>query len=74
MDSHDVTRVRSATAQHVFTGHSIPVLGIDSDVLYLVSEQQFLAEHMLRAAKFQLYMSGFGRKKGHTASTFCGNY
>jgi homoserine O-acetyltransferase len=48
MDSHDVSRGRGGTIEEVLAKITIPalVMGIDSDVLYPLSEQEFLAEHM----------------------------
>ena len=46
MDSHDVTRNRGSTLEQVLGAVEIPalVLGIDSDVLYPISEQEQLAQ------------------------------
>ena len=46
MDSHDVSRGRGGSVSHVLRGVTIPalVLGIDSDVLYPLEEQQELAD------------------------------
>ncbi|KAL3921628.1 MAG: hypothetical protein SGILL_002647 [Bacillariaceae sp.] len=48
MDSHDISRNRGDSTQEVLKQIEIPacVLGIDSDVLYPLSEQEELAEHM----------------------------
>ena len=48
MDSHDVSRNRGASIPETLRGIEIPacVLGIDSDVLYPLSEQEELAEHI----------------------------
>jgi homoserine O-acetyltransferase len=48
MDSHDVSRGRGASVADVLNKVEIPacVMGIDSDVLYPLSEQQELADCM----------------------------
>jgi homoserine O-acetyltransferase len=48
MDSHDVSRNRGASIAEVLQQIEIPacVLGIDSDVLYPLSEQEELVEHI----------------------------
>eukprot|EP00977_Amphora_coffeiformis_P004207 scaffold875_cov185-Amphora_coffeaeformis.AAC.22 len=48
MDSHDLARGRAATTAHVLQAIDIPalVMGIDSDVLYPLQEQEFLAQHL----------------------------
>jgi homoserine O-acetyltransferase len=48
MDSHDVSRNRGDSIAEVLNRVEIPacVLGIDSDVLYPLSEQEELADHM----------------------------
>jgi homoserine O-acetyltransferase len=48
MDSHDVSRNRGASTAEVLKQIEIPacVLGIDSDVLYPLSEQEELVEHI----------------------------
>ncbi|KAG7355123.1 homoserine O-acetyltransferase [Nitzschia inconspicua] len=48
MDSHDIARSRGSTLEEVLKRIEIPacVLGIDSDVLYPLAEQEYLAEHM----------------------------
>lgn len=50
MDSHDISRGRNGTLEEVLGRIDIPalVMGIDSDVLYPLSEQQFLAQHLPR--------------------------
>lgn len=50
MDSHDVARGRGGTVADVLGGVDIPalVLGIDSDVLYPLSQQQQLAQWLPR--------------------------
>jgi homoserine O-acetyltransferase/O-succinyltransferase len=51
MDSHDVTRRRGASVTDVLSRVTIPalVLGIDSDVLYPISEQHALAAALPRS-------------------------
>lgn len=51
MDSHDVCRGRGGTLAEVLGRVEIPacVMGIDSDVLYPMSEQEELAEHLPNA-------------------------
>lgn len=51
MDSHDVSRSRGSSMAEVLQRVEIPacVLGIDSDVLYPLSEQQEIVEHMPNA-------------------------
>ena len=48
MDSHDLARGRAASTADVLQGIDIPalVMGIDSDVLYPLYEQEYLAQHM----------------------------
>jgi homoserine O-acetyltransferase len=48
MDSHDVSRNRGSSIPEVLQRVKIPacVLGIDSDVLYPLSEQKEIVEHM----------------------------
>ena len=48
MDSHDVSRNRGDSIGEVLKKVEIParVLGIDSDILYPLSEQEELVEHM----------------------------
>jgi homoserine O-acetyltransferase/O-succinyltransferase len=48
MDSHDIARDRGSSVEDVLKRIEIPtcVLGIDSDILYPLPEQQQLAEHM----------------------------
>jgi homoserine O-acetyltransferase len=48
MDSHDVSRNRAASVSEVMNQIVIPtcVLGIDSDVLYPLSEQEEIAENI----------------------------
>jgi homoserine O-acetyltransferase/O-succinyltransferase len=48
MDSHDVARGRGDTLESVLSHVEIPalILGIDSDLLYPLVEQQELAEHL----------------------------
>jgi homoserine O-acetyltransferase len=48
MDSHDLARNRGSSVAEVLQRVEIPacVLGIDSDVLYPLSEQEEIAEHM----------------------------
>ncbi|KAL3916722.1 MAG: hypothetical protein SGILL_005050 [Bacillariaceae sp.] len=48
MDSHDIARNRGESVEDVLKQIEIPacVLGIDSDVLYPLSEQEELAEHL----------------------------
>jgi homoserine O-acetyltransferase len=48
MDSHDIARNRAKSVEDVLRQIEIPacVLGIDSDILYPLSEQEELAEHM----------------------------
>lgn len=48
MDSHDISRSRGSSVEEVLKRIEIPacVLGIDSDVLYPLPEQEQLAEHM----------------------------
>jgi homoserine O-acetyltransferase/O-succinyltransferase len=48
MDSHDIARNRKGSVAEVLSQVSIPalVLGIDSDILYPLSEQEELAEHL----------------------------
>lgn len=48
MDSHDVSRNRGSSVAEVLKRVEIPacVLGIDSDVLYPLSEQEEIVEHM----------------------------
>ncbi len=48
MDSHDVSRNRGSSIAEVLNRVKIPacVLGIDSDVLYPLSEQEEIVEHM----------------------------
>ena len=48
MDSHDVSRGRGSSIAEVLQRVNIPacVLGIDSDVLYPLSEQEEIVEHM----------------------------
>lgn len=51
MDSHDIARNRAPTTADVLKEIEIPacVMGIDSDILYPLSEQEELAEHMPHA-------------------------
>jgi homoserine O-acetyltransferase len=51
MDSHDIARNRGSSVAEVLKRIEIPacVLGIDSDILYPLSEQEELAEHMPNA-------------------------
>jgi len=51
MDSHDVSRDRGSSVAEVLQRVEIPacVLGIDSDVLYPLSEQEEIVEHMPNA-------------------------
>lgn len=51
MDSHDVSRNRGATVAEVLNRVEIPVrvLGIDSDVLYPLSEQEEIVENVPNA-------------------------
>lgn len=51
MDTHDVTRGRSGTVAEVLGRVKIPalVLGIDSDILYPLSEQETLADGLANA-------------------------
>jgi homoserine O-acetyltransferase len=51
MDSHDIARGRGSSVEDVLKRIEIPacVLGIDSDVLYPLSEQEQLAECMPNA-------------------------
>ena len=51
MDSHDVSRNRSGTVAEVLNQVEIPlcVLGIDSDVLYPISEQEEIVENVPNA-------------------------
>mmetsp|Transcript_58169 Transcript_58169/g.142220 ORF Transcript_58169/g.142220 Transcript_58169/m.142220 type:complete len:547 (+) Transcript_58169:269-1909(+) len=51
MDSHDISRGRGGTVSDILKQIEIPacVMGIDSDVLYPLSEQEELAEHMPKA-------------------------
>jgi homoserine O-acetyltransferase len=48
MDSHDVSRTRGDSIGEVLKKVEIParVLGIDSDILYPLSEQEEMVEHM----------------------------
>ena len=48
MDSHDVSRNRANSIDEALNRIEIParVLGIDSDVLYPIAEQEELVEHM----------------------------
>lgn len=48
MDSHDISRSRGSSVEEVLKRIEIPacVLGIDSDILYPLPEQEQLAEHM----------------------------
>lgn len=48
MDSHDISRNRGASISEVLRQIEIPtcVLGIDSDVLYPLSEQEEIVEHI----------------------------
>lgn len=48
MDSHDIARGRGSTVEEVLKRIEIPacVLGIDSDVLYPLYEQELLEQHM----------------------------
>ncbi len=50
MDSHDISRGRDGTLEQVLARIDIPalVMGIDSDVLYPLPEQEFLAQHLPR--------------------------
>ena len=50
MDSHDISRGRNGTLEDILGRVEIPalVMGIDSDVLYPLPEQEFLAEHLPR--------------------------
>lgn len=50
MDSHDLARGRADSTAEVLRGIDIPalVMGIDSDVLYPLSEQEYLAQHLPR--------------------------
>lgn len=61
MDSHDIARGRNSTVSQVLEQIAIPalVIGIDSDVLYPVSEQEYLAAHM-PLAELQLVRSENG--------------
>lgn len=51
MDSHDISRGRGESLEEVLAKITIPalVMGIDSDVLYPLAEQEFLATHMSNA-------------------------
>ena len=48
MDSHDLARGRTQRLEDILQAIDIPalVMGIDSDVLYPLFEQEFLAQHM----------------------------
>ena len=48
MDSHDISRNRGSSVEEVLQSVEIPacVLGIDSDVLYPLSEQKEIVENM----------------------------
>lgn len=48
MDSHDIARGRGDSLEQVLARVDIPalVMGIDSDVLYPIAEQEFLAKHL----------------------------
>jgi len=48
MDSHDIARGRAETTDQVLDTVKIPalVMGIDSDVLYPLAEQEHMAEHL----------------------------
>jgi homoserine O-acetyltransferase/O-succinyltransferase len=61
MDSHDVSRNRGSSIADVLQGVEIPVrvLGIDSDVLYPLSEQEEMAE-LLSNADLQIIHSHAG--------------
>jgi homoserine O-acetyltransferase len=61
MDSHDLARGRGDNLEKVLQKISIPalVLGIDSDVLYPLYEQEFLAEH-LPAGRLEIIHSDDG--------------
>jgi homoserine O-acetyltransferase len=61
MDSHNVARGRGASVEQVLSGVQIPalVLGIDSDVLYPLTEQVALA-NMLPAGRLQIIQSDNG--------------
>lgn len=50
MDSHDISRGRDGTLEDVLSRIEIPalVMGIDSDILYPLPEQEFLAHHLPR--------------------------
>ena len=50
MDSHDISRGRDGTLEDVLGRIEIPalVMGIDSDILYPLPEQEFLAQHLPR--------------------------
>jgi homoserine O-acetyltransferase len=62
MDSHDVSRNRVGSVAHVLSRVEIPacVLGIDSDVLYPLSEQQELTEMLPCAKKLHIIHSEDG--------------
>jgi homoserine O-acetyltransferase/O-succinyltransferase len=60
MDSHDVGRGRggAATALNKIIAHTL-VVGIESDVLFPVSEQVFIAAHIM-GAQFEIIPSYYG--------------
>ena len=55
MDSHDIARGREDTTDQVLDTIQIPalVMGIDSDVLYPIHEQEHMAEHLANS-EFQV--------------------
>lgn len=62
MDSHDIARGRGASSlEEVLQRVDIPalVMGIDSDVLYPIAEQEFLARH-LRKGRLKVITSPDG--------------
>jgi homoserine O-acetyltransferase len=61
MDSHDLARGRADTVEEVLSRITIPalVMGIDSDVLYPLYEQEHLAQH-LPNGQFQIIHSNDG--------------
>lgn len=75
MDSHDVSRGRASSLQDVLASVEIPalVLGIDSDVLYPLSEQQELAK-LLPNATLKIIQSEDGHDGFLLEQEQVGNY
>jgi homoserine O-acetyltransferase len=60
MDSHDVGKDRNGTAEALSTIRAATlVIGIDSDLLYPITEQQYLTKH-IRGSSLLTINSDFG--------------